>query len=111
MMAAEFFGRIFCGSDAHADPARGGATLRHQGVCMIVVKADLFQDVGDYQRTADEMHQRTRSVPPAPGFDEVLVPGEPEHRNRATRQQEGIPIEDDIWQSIVDTAQSVDIHL
>jgi len=109
MMAAEFLGRIFTGSDMLADPKRGGPLMRSHGVSMIVFKADLFQSFDDYARRADEFERRTRAVPPAPGFQEVLVPGDPEVRTRAARQQEGIPIHDDIWQSIVETATSLGI--
>ena len=109
MMAAEFLGRIFSGSDVLADPARGGPIMRWHGASMIVFKADLFQPFADYARRADEMEQRTRAVPPAPGFQEVLVPGDPEVRTRAIRQRDGIPIHDDIWQSIVETATSLGI--
>ena len=35
-----------------------------------------------------------RSSPPAPGFDEVLLPGEPERRAFATRSAEGIPLDE-----------------
>ena len=55
------------------------------------------------------MAQRTRAVPSAPGFKEVLLPGAPEDRVQETRQRDGIPIADDIWESIVDTAASVGI--
>jgi len=43
-------------------------------------------------------------MPPAPGFEEVLVPGDPELRTRAVRKREGIPIPDDLWQQLVDLA-------
>lgn len=96
MMGAEFLGRIFGGSDAYVEPDRGGPVLSHQGVTMILMKADLFQNLTDYQHRADELQQRTRAIAPATGFDEVLVPGDPELRNRELRQREGIPIHEDI---------------
>lgn len=107
MMAAEFFGRIFTGAGAFVEAARAGPILRCQGVTMIVFKADLFQPFADYARKADEMERRVRAVPPAPGFKEVLVPGDAEVRTRAARQRDGIPIADDIWQSITEVAASL----
>ena len=50
-----------------------------------------------------------RAVPPAAGFKEVLVPGDPEARTRPTRQRDGVPIPDYIWQSITELAASLDI--
>ena len=111
MMAAEFLGRIFSGSDEFFDLKRGGPIMQHQGVALIVFKADLFQPLADYTRRADEMEQRTRKVPPAPGFKEVLVPGDPENQARNRRQREGIPIDEDTWQSLVELAASTGIQL
>ncbi len=109
MLAAEFLGRIFCGSNACADPNRGGPILRHQGVTLIAFKADLFQPFAAYAEQADEIGHRTRAIAPAPGFDAVLMPGDREASTRKIRTQDGIPIPDDIWQTIVDTARSVSI--
>jgi LDH2 family malate/lactate/ureidoglycolate dehydrogenase len=99
-MAAEFFGRILTGSSTYADPDRAGPVLRHQGVTFILVRADLFRLLADYERDADEMERRTRAVPPAAGFAEVLVPGDPEWRSRLERRTNGIPVEDAIWEKI-----------
>ena len=38
-----------------------------------------------------------RAIPPARGFDEVLVAGDPEDRSRARRERDGIPIEPALW--------------
>ena len=111
MMAAEFLGRIFARADDYVEADRAGPILRHQGVTMIVFKADLFQPLADYARRADEMERRVRAVPPAPGFREVLVPGDPEIRTRAARRRDGIPIADDIWRSIIEVATSLDVKL
>jgi LDH2 family malate/lactate/ureidoglycolate dehydrogenase len=37
----------------------------------------------------------------SPGFAEVLVPGDLKRRTRATREREGIPIPDDLWQELI----------
>jgi LDH2 family malate/lactate/ureidoglycolate dehydrogenase len=109
MMATEFLGRIFSGADIFADPEHGGPVLRHQGVTMIVLRADLFQPWQEYAQRADEMERRVRAIPPAPGFREVLVPGDPEVRTRAIREREGIPVADDIWQQLTDLAKSLGV--
>ena len=38
-----------------------------------------------------------RAIPPARGFDEVLVAGDPEDRSRAQRERDGVPIEPALW--------------
>lgn len=110
MMAAEFLGRIFSGADALADPDRGGPIMRRQGVTLIVFRADLFQTLDDYATRVDELERKTREILPAPGFTEVLVPGDPERRTQATRERDGIPIEDELWHSIVECASSLGVE-
>lgn len=111
MMAAEFLGRIFSGTDAYVEAERAGPIMRHQGVTMIAFKADVFQPFEAYAERADEMVRRVRAVPPAPGFQEVLAPGDMESRTRAARRRDGIPIADDIWQTICEAAALVDVEV
>ena len=110
MMATEYLGRIFVGTDAFIDEERGGIYDRFSGTFMITFKADLFQPLDEYARRAEEMAERTRAVPPAPGVEKVLVPGDLEAAARDTRERDGIPIEDDVWATIVEAAKSVGIE-
>jgi ureidoglycolate dehydrogenase (NAD+) len=45
----------------------------------------------------DGLLTELRAIPPATGYDEVLVPGDPEDRARAERERTGIPIEPALW--------------
>ncbi len=110
MLAVDYLGRIFAGADHFVDENRGGIYDRYAGTLMVVFKADLFQPFADYARAADEMGRRTRTTPPAPGFDEVLVPGDLEEHARRTRRRDGIPIEDDVWETIRQAAAAVGIE-
>ncbi len=58
----------------------------------------------EYRRLTGETLAAVKQTPPAPGKDEVLVPGEPEIRSRAAREREGIPIPDPIWQDLAKSA-------
>ncbi len=109
MLAVEFLSRILLGTARYADPARGGVNMRDQGVSMIALKADLFQPLGEFEALAAEMERRIRAIPSAPGFDEVIVPGDPEARNREERTRDGIPITDEIWASLVETAEALGV--
>ena len=109
MLAAEFLGRIFTGADAFAETPRGAKVFGHSGATIITIRADLFGSLDQYSRNAEEMERRIRAVPPAPGFREVLVPGDPEARTRQTRLREGIPIPQPLWQQITDLAASVGV--
>jgi len=50
-----------------------------------------------------------RSARPAPGFDEILLPGEPERRSAARRRAEGIEVDDTTWRDIRAAAATLGI--
>lgn len=99
-LATEVLGRIFVGADTLVEPPRGGYPFSHQGATMIIVRADLFQPSRSYLERTSELQRRVRAVPPAPGVEQVNLPGDPEARTRAIREREGIPIPDDLWQTL-----------
>ena len=111
MMATEYLGSILTGSKGYADERRAGPIMRQQGVTFIAVKADLFQPLAEFEKAAAAMSRRARAVPPAPGFDEVLVPGDPESRTRAARERDGIPIHEHIWENVVAAAEAVGVSV
>lgn len=46
----------------------------------------------------------------APGFDEILMPGEPENRSRTGRSRDGIPIDDKSLSDILEAARSAGVE-
>ena len=50
-----------------------------------------------------------KSARPIQPGGEVLVPGEPERRMRKTRLAAGVPLSEETWKAIVDTAQSLGV--
>jgi LDH2 family malate/lactate/ureidoglycolate dehydrogenase len=49
-----------------------------------------------YGEAADDLLGQIKAVRPAPGFDEVLLPGEPEQRARAARA-DAVLVDDVTW--------------
>ncbi len=50
-----------------------------------------------------------RATKTVAGVDTVLVPGDPERRMRAERTKNGVPLPDDTWAAIVNTAREVGV--
>ncbi|HET6838518.1 MAG TPA: malate/lactate/ureidoglycolate dehydrogenase [Bradyrhizobium sp.] len=50
-----------------------------------------------------------KNTKPAAGADEVLIPGDPEAKKRTERTQNGVPLPDDTWAAIVNTAREVGV--
>ena len=81
-------------------PTTEGAGDRLGGVFLVVIDPAAFGDPAAYTGAVGRVTRALKQVPPAPGFEEVLLPGEPEARTRAQRQSEGISLPDDTWEAI-----------
>ena len=51
-----------------------------------------FCDPADFRKRIDRMFTELKAIPTAPGFSEIMVPGEPEERKKAERAKTGCPI-------------------
>ena len=63
----------------------------------------------DFKEAAGNLFSLIRNVPPADGIDEVLLPGDPEHRLHAERSQNGIPLPESTWNRIRETAENLGV--
>lgn len=68
----------------------------------IIIDPAAFDDVQDIERRTEEFYSYIKSRTPASGVDEVLMPGEPEIRNRKSRKHDGIFVDDQTIKQIVD---------
>lgn len=59
---------------------------------MVVVDIQQTRDIASYTDAAQSFLAQVKECPPAEGFTEVLLPGEPERRTKARLQQVGIPV-------------------
>ncbi len=66
------------------------------GAFFVAIDPGAFGARAAYGQAADELLAQIKSVRPAPGFDEVLLPGEPEQRARAARAS-GVPVDEVTW--------------
>jgi LDH2 family malate/lactate/ureidoglycolate dehydrogenase len=69
-------------------------TLDDTNVCN---KGDVFIVIDGPRRDLQDYLEAIRHLPPAEGFDEVLIPGERGRACRDRRLSEGIPIADEVW--------------
>jgi uncharacterized oxidoreductase len=78
---------------------------------MLATVIDLSR-LGDPAKIAVDIQAvkaHVKSARPAPGFTEVLTPGEPEKRYTAQRGQQGIDVDDTTWRDIRAAAESIGI--
>jgi LDH2 family malate/lactate/ureidoglycolate dehydrogenase len=91
---AELLSGPLAGADAYP-----GVTSR-SGIFVFAMDAAVFRPQADYARALSLTLGRIKAVPPGPGFDEVLLPGEPEAHSRAKRESDGISIPEETWKAV-----------
>ena len=81
------------------------------GLCVLVIDVSAFQPLEEIREAVGAMAAYAKSAPPAPGFEEVLMPGEIDFRIRAEREAEGIPIDPVTWQQIKASAEALNVAI
>lgn len=82
---SEFGGRV---GNRHLDFDRP----QNVGHLLIAMRPDLFISLEQYHDRLDWLIDRIHGSQPAAGFDEVLLPGEVEHREEERRRVTGLPL-------------------
>src|SRR5215217_314593 len=89
-----------------ADTMRGDGD-RYNGGFFLAIDPSAIRPLGEFSAAASAICERVASVPPAPGSDGVLIPGQPEDRNRHRRREQGIELAESTWEAIQETARTV----
>jgi uncharacterized oxidoreductase len=99
----EMLGGSFSGNGA-TDPKRGKFA---NGMLSFYLDPEVFDPAGFFPKDIARYTAFVKSSRPAASGAEILLPGEPEARMRQKRLAEGVPLPDDTWAAIVETARSV----
>ena len=100
---------ILGGALSGAGCSGSGNTRLQNGVLMIALDIANFTSLDDFYEHVEGLIAHVKASPTAPGFDEILAPGEIEARQTERRLREGIPIDDETWRQIQETAVEVGI--
>jgi uncharacterized oxidoreductase len=105
-MLIELLGAVLTGQGGPWSP---GYTTVRNGIIFIVLSIEAFRPPEDFLAEAAILRNKTKATPPAPGFDEVLLPGEPEHQMAERRQAEGISIDETTWGQLTEAARQLGV--
>jgi uncharacterized oxidoreductase len=100
-LLVELLGGLLTGQGSPAFPDY--ASLKN-GVVFVVISTAAFRPAADFLADGATLYDRIKATPPAPGFAEVLLPGEPEQRTAVERRRSGIPIDETTWGQLVAAA-------
>ena len=70
------------------------------GHMMFIMRPDLFVSEDEYKKRMDVYYKRLKALPRAAGCDEILMPGEPEDRKSQEALKNGIPLTENILDSL-----------
>ena len=84
---------------------------RHFGnpTLLLAIAPQAFHEETDFAAQVDALKRRVKAVQPAAGFDEALLPGEPEARSYALRVEDGIPLPDAVWDDLRGLAEELGV--
>lgn len=85
--------------------------FQNSGVVMSVLNIESFVSVEEFKKRVDEAIISLKSTPTAPGFKEILLPGEPEYRSSEKMIREGIDIDDETWRNIESIAKELNLDI
>lgn len=102
IMAGGISGIGCCRPDAPQEPDS-------DGVFMIAIDIQQFTPLEEFYPRVTELIGHVKSSPPAPGFSEVLVPGEPESRQKKHRTVHGISVDATTWSQIQEIADTLNV--
>ena len=91
--------------------AAGSHTMVSNGVLLNVYNIDHFVDRDEYFDELERLIVHIKSSRLAPGFDEILLPGEPELRSSERVEREGIEVDEKTWSAICEEASYVGLDL
>lgn len=104
---AEVMGGILSGTGASSVPGYNNGN----GTMVFAIDVGRFVPMADFMEQVEAFSARLRAAPRAPGFDEILMPGEPEWRSRLQRAEAGIPVPDATHRAIADLAAGLGLGM
>ena len=102
-MVTEILGGILSGNGPGRDWwDKGGHAVN--GALFQALSVEEFQPLDQFLERVDELVSFIKSTKPAPGFKEILLPGEMARRMEARQIQEGVEIDPETWAQLTQLA-------
>jgi LDH2 family malate/lactate/ureidoglycolate dehydrogenase len=79
------------------------------GVFLQAFAVEEFQPLDSFYDKVDELIAFIKSTPRAPGFSEILLPGEAGRRREAVQLKNGVEVADDTWSELSDLATELGV--
>ena len=98
--------------------ALSGAGCSHSATCRLgnamffsVVDIEKFVSREEFLEHVTVLEHHIKGSPPAPGVEEILMPGEPELREEERRRRDGITIDEETWRQFEECARALGVDV
>jgi LDH2 family malate/lactate/ureidoglycolate dehydrogenase len=81
------------------------------GVIMCAINIDSFTPIEVFKEKVDAQIRSIKNSLVAPGFNEILMPGEPEFRTMEERTRNGIEIADYTWEALKEAGKELGVTI
>src|SRR5262249_28136356 len=109
-LVTEILGGILSGNGPSKDWwEKGGHGVN--GVFLQAFSVEEFQPLNQFLDKVDEFIAFVKSTKPAPGFREILLPGEHARANEARQLKNGVEIDDETWTELKELATEMGVSL
>lgn len=89
----------------------GAPNLSANAVFFLLLDVDQFAGAEHFLRETTGLTENVRNCPRVEGAGEITLPGDPERRERARRQRDGIALDDGTWQQLTQRAEALGVAL
>jgi LDH2 family malate/lactate/ureidoglycolate dehydrogenase len=104
-LLVEFLGGILTGRGCPALPGFASGN----GVLFLALSIEAFCPLEAFMTDGAALCDQIKAMPPAEGFDEVLLPGEPEHGTAKQLRAKGIVLDEVTWAQLTTAAAELGV--
>jgi uncharacterized oxidoreductase len=96
---------------SNSDEYRARQVSGGNGIFMIAIDVGQVTDLDGFKKRVDDLLISVKNSPTAPGYDEILIPGDRERRKKKKLLIEGIFVEDKTWNEITSLAKELNVEI
>jgi len=104
-------GALTEGGVSNSEEYRSRPFYGGNGIFMMAIDVGQITELDAFKRRVDDLLSTVRDSPTAPGYEEILIPGEPERLKKEKRLKEGIYVEDKTWGDLKALAEELDVKI
>lgn len=86
---------------------RGGHGVN--GLFLQAIAVEEFQELDGFYDKVDELTASIKATPRAPGFGEILLPGEAGRRRENSQREKGVEVDGETWSDLLELARGLGV--